>query len=137
MSSEHLGPTSAASALAALGEPVRRWFRERFGEPTAVQRLSWPALAAGRSVLLSAPTGAGKTLAAFLPILERLTAGPVAAGLRALYVAPLKALCNDARKNLRRHLRDLAAFLPAGRTSVRIGLRTGDTPPRVRRILRL
>ncbi|HXG11896.1 MAG TPA: DEAD/DEAH box helicase [Gemmataceae bacterium] len=132
----YLGPSSAEAALAVLPGPVRRWFRERFGKPTAVQRLAWPALQAGEHLLLSAPTGSGKTLAAFLPILARLLTGPLCSGLRALYVAPLKALCSDARKNLRFHLRDLAAFLPVGCGSVRIGLRTGDTPARVRRILR-
>ena len=65
---DYLGPPpSAATALAALAEPVRRWFAQRFGEPTPAQRLAWPSLAAGKNLLLGAPTGSGKTLAAFLP----------------------------------------------------------------------
>jgi ATP-dependent Lhr-like helicase len=57
-------------------------------------------------LLLSAPTGGGKTLAACLPILDHhlLLSGSICAGVRCLYVAPLKALGNDVRKNLRRHL---------------------------------
>src|SRR4051812_2730530 len=102
----YLGPPpSSHTALSPFAEPVRRWFRQRFGEPTAAQRLAWPALAAGSNLLLGAPTGSGKTLAAFLPILDHLLHQPIASGCRCLYVAPLKALANDARKNLRAHLR--------------------------------
>src|SRR5438132_2681263 len=92
-------PPAADSALLSLTEPVRRWFSGRFAEPTAAQRLAWPAIAAGKNLLLCAPTGYGKTLAAFLPLLGELRAGP--RGLRCLYVAPLKALIGDVRKNLR------------------------------------
>ena len=70
---EHLThPAAADDALSALTPPAAEWFRRRFGAPTAAQRLAWPAVVAGRHLLLSAPTGAGKTLAAFLPILGRL-----------------------------------------------------------------
>jgi ATP-dependent Lhr-like helicase len=133
---EYLGRCSTEAALAVLSEPARSWFGRRFGEPTPIQRLAWPALAAGRHLLLCAPTGSGKTLAALLPILDRLLDGPIGAPLRGLYVAPLKALCSDARKNLRAQLRELASFPGAGSRSVRVGLRTGDTPARVRRLLR-
>src|SRR5438876_7726696 len=60
------------AALSALPAPLAAWFLERVGAPTAAQRLAWPAVAAGRNLLLSAPTGTGKTLAAFLPLLGRL-----------------------------------------------------------------
>ena len=70
---EHLThPAAADDALSALGALAAEWHRRRFVAPTAAQRLAWPAIAAGRHLLLSAPTGAGKTLAAFLPILRRL-----------------------------------------------------------------
>lgn len=133
---EYLVPTSSETALAVFPEAVRRWFQHRFDKPTAVQRLAWPAVAEGRHVLLSAPTGSGKTLAAFLPLLAHLLTGPACSALRVLYVAPLKALCADARKNLRRHLRELRALLSGG-LALRVGLRTGDTAARVRRLLRL
>jgi ATP-dependent Lhr-like helicase len=131
----HTLPPPAETALAALSEPVRAWFRHRFGEPTAAQCLAWPALAAGRDLLLCAPTGSGKTLAAFLPILDRLLAEPAGPGIRCLYVTPLKALGTDARRNLRLHLRGIRDFAPtAGGASrrVRVGLRTGDTTSRER-----
>jgi ATP-dependent Lhr-like helicase len=119
----------AAAAVAALDGPIREWFAGRFGGPTQAQRLAWPAVAAGKSLLLSAPTGGGKTLAAFLPVLARLRESP-AGGVRCLYVAPLKALVNDVFRNLR----ETVDGLPAG-PEIRIGLRTGDTPAAVRRLM--
>jgi ATP-dependent Lhr-like helicase len=108
------------------------------GQPTAAQCLAWPALAAGRNLLLGAPTGSGKTLAAFLPILDQLLAQPPVASVRCLYVAPLKALVNDARRNLEGHLDGIRRLLPDGNGShLRIGFRTGDTSARARRELRL
>lgn len=121
-----------AEALRALPGPVAGWFADRFGEPTAAQRLAWPALAAGANLLLSSPTGSGKTLAAFAPVLGHLLAGERPG--RCLYVAPLKALVNDIRKGLRAAVRQLRARL-AEAPQVRIGVRTGDTPVRARRRL--
>src|SRR5947209_3091237 len=110
---EYLGPPpSPETALTALAEPVRSWFEQKFGEPTPGQRLAWPVLAAGRNLLLCAPTGSGKTLAAFLPILSRLLQQPFSSGIRCLYVSPLKALGNDARKNLRAYVHGIRHFLP-------------------------
>src|SRR5262249_33773626 len=86
---------------------------------------------------LCAPTGSGKTLAAFLPIIDHLLTAPVSASVRCLYVAPLKALGNDARRNLRAHLRSLVPFLPEGVRTPRVGLRTGDTSAHARRALLL
>src|SRR4051794_16860488 len=77
--------------------PVGAWFARRFpGGPTPAQRRAWPAIAAGAHLLLVAPTGTGKTLAAFLAILDRLVrehaAGALAPGLRCVYVSPLRSL---------------------------------------------
>lgn len=113
-------------AEASLSPGVRRWFASYLGEPTAAQRLAWPAIAAGDHLLLSSPTGSGKTLAAFLPILSTLITEP-SSTLQCLYVSPLKALCRDATVNLKRVCRRL------GDESVRIAMRTGDTSQRVRR----
>src|SRR5436309_1573448 len=112
--------------------PVRQWFRETLGEPTAPQRLGWPAIAAGRHTLILAPTGSGKTLAAFLACLDALwRQETLSRGVRVLYVSPLKALNNDIHRNLRLPLegvaeaaRRLGQPLPAIETAVR----TGDTP---------
>src|SRR3989440_3998299 len=122
-------------ALAALPAPVRAWFEQRFGRPTAAQRAAWPVLAAGRNLLLSAPTGTGKTLAAFAPLLGELLTLPPTASVRCLYLAPLKALGNDVRKNLRSCLVGLQPFLPEPRPLPRVVLRTGDTPATARQRL--
>src|SRR5947209_4763688 len=114
-------PPSAAAAVAVLPEPARLWLAFRIGEPTPAQRLAWPALAAGKNLLLCAPTGSGKTLAAFLPFLGALLTGPPVRGVCCLYLAPLKALGNDARKNLCAHIDGIRQFLPEGFGNVRIG----------------
>ncbi|HEV3256586.1 MAG TPA: DEAD/DEAH box helicase [Gemmataceae bacterium] len=133
---EYLAPlTTTETALGALAEPVRRWFLANVGAPTGAQRLAWPALAAGKNLLLCAPTGSGKTLAAFLPILGQLLGMPARGVLRCLYVAPLKALGNDVRKNLRAHLHAIRQFLAPDCPAVRVSLRTGDTSARARQRL--
>ena len=83
-------------------EPVRSWFAREFPDgPTPAQRLAWPAIAAGENVLLVSPTGTGKTLAAFLAILDRLHAEErPSAGLRCVYVSPLRSLGYDVERNL-------------------------------------
>ena len=134
-------PVSSDSALATLPPLLAEWFRKRLGEPTLAQRLAWPALAAGGHLLISAPTGTGKTLAAMLPVLGDLLRYPEPAGwsdsaLRALYIAPLKALVNDAGRSLQAHLADMASLLPVGTRLPRLAVRTGDTPADERRRLR-
>jgi ATP-dependent Lhr-like helicase len=125
---------SVDAAFASLDEPIRSWFRSRFAEPTAAQRLAWPALEAGRNLLLCSPTGSGKTLAAFLPIINQLLFAPNSGGIRCLYVAPYKALVHHTHRTLKRCLRDLRPWLPEGYQIVRVGLRTGDTPAGTRRL---
>lgn len=129
-------PPSAEAALATLTDPLRQWFAQRYRRPTVGQRLAWPALAAGENLLLCAPTGTGKTLAAFLPILGRLLAAPIASSVRCLYLTPLKALGNDVRRNLRRCLHGLTALAPEA-AALRVRVRTGDTSARARRNLLL
>ena len=119
-----------------LGDLAGTWFRETFGEPTPAQELAWPALAAGESALVVAPTGSGKTLAAFLVFLDRLAREPLEdAGVRVLYVTPLKALGNDIHRNLEVPLAGMEAI--AGRLGrpppgISMGIRTGDTTQRDR-----
>ena len=55
---------------------TRIWFKSAVGEPTPVQREAWQAVVEGGDVLISAPTGTGKTLAAFLYAIDRLSARP-------------------------------------------------------------
>ena len=118
--------------------PVRAWFAERFGSPTAVQEQGWRRIADGSHSLLVAPTGSGKTLAAFLWGIDRLSRLPpqAAAGVRLVYVSPLKALVYDIERNLRAPLEGLREQARRQGRTVRIprvDVRTGDTPARARR----
>ncbi len=107
---------------------VARWFAETLGEPTAPQRLGWKHIAAGEHTLIAAPTGTGKTLAAFLQALDGLlrqgTALPDATSV--LYISPLRALSNDVRLNLLAPLEAIRALDPS-LPDVRVLVRTGDT----------
>lgn len=120
--------SDAASGVANLNELFAAWFRETIGPPTSAQSAAWPAIVRGENLLLASPTGSGKTLGAFLPVFEQLCLHPQQ-GLTCLYVAPLKALCRDAGKNLRRYMRSLRSRIPESTSEIRIGLRTGDTSP--------
>lgn len=107
------------------------WFRRTLGEPTPVQEAAWPAIAAGGHVLVSAPTGTGKTLSAFLVFLDRLKKmaeeGNLKQELQVIYVSPLKSLASDIRENLRRPLEGIG-----GEELVTVAVRTGDTTQRER-----
>jgi ATP-dependent Lhr-like helicase len=123
---------------------VRKWFTETLGKPSDPQRKGWPAIATGAHTLILAPTGTGKTLAAFLWELNALIkAGlkePLGNSVHLLYVSPLKALNNDIHRNLSAPLAELRKrFEEAGLDfpEIRIAVRTGDTPPSARaRMLR-
>jgi ATP-dependent Lhr-like helicase len=106
---------------------TRAWFEATYGEPTDIQAKAWPRIAAGGHVLLTAPTGSGKTLTAFLSAIDRLATGEWEPGtVRVLYVSPLKALNRDIAINLLDPLASLGVDL-------RVGLRSGDTDPAERR----
>ena len=114
---------------------VQRWFTERFAEPTEPQREAWPLIQAGRNVLIAAPTGSGKTFAAFLAAIDSLIRRGLEGDLRdettVLYISPLKALSNDVQKNLAEPLSEIRATLDAMHlpdVEVRTLVRTGDTP---------
>ncbi len=122
-------------SLAGFHPAVQRWFETRFREPTEPQRRAWPLIQGGRDVLIAAPTGSGKTFAAFLSAIDGLVRQGLEGTLRdetqVVYVSPLKALSNDVQKNLSEPLAEI------GRTLGELGLqdvairtlvRTGDTP---------
>lgn len=114
---------------------VARWFEERFGSPTLPQQRGWPAIQSGSHTLIAAPTGTGKTLAAFMASLDQLFREGLGTELpdetRVLYVSPLKALSNDIHKNLEEPLagiREALATQEGRQVNVRAEVRTGDTP---------
>ena len=121
---------------------IERWFAERFSAPTAPQAAGWQSISAGRSTLIAAPTGSGKTLAAFLWSLDRLIKRALQGGLddrtSVVYVSPLKALGNDIAKNLQAPLAEIYEL--AGREGIllptlRVAVRSGDTPARERQLM--
>ncbi len=108
-----------------LPERFATWFARQGWQPRPHQVQVLQAARSGRSVLLIAPTGGGKTLAGFLPSLVALHAAP-RAGLHTLYVSPLKALAGDIARNLMRPVSELSL-------DITIDIRTGDTPADKRR----
>jgi len=129
----------ANAALRDFHPIVREWFTETLGTPSSPQQGGWPAIASGENALILAPTGTGKTLAAFLWELNALITdglgAPLANAIHLLYISPLKALNNDIQRNLERPLAELRErFVASGEEfpAIRVAVRTGDTPASAR-----
>jgi ATP-dependent helicase Lhr and Lhr-like helicase len=140
MDQNGLGTTSSSPA-AVFSAPVRAWFEETFRQGvTPAQELAWLAIASGENILLISPTGTGKTLAAFLAILDRIfraeSEKTLAKGVRCVYVSPLRSLNYDIERNLRLPLEGICRQIGRVDCPVRVGVRTGDTPAHERRSLR-
>src|SRR5450755_3387454 len=128
-------PARQIETTPLLPDTFARWFAQRGWAPRAHQLELLSRARDGRSVLLIAPTGGGKTLAGFLPTLVELdergrkprrivSTGKELRrpeGLHTLYISPLKALAVDIARNLETPVREMG--LP-----IRIETRTGDTP---------
>ena len=98
------------------------------------------AITSRENILLISPTGTGKTLAAFLAILDELFRAESnqvpAKGIRCVYVSPLRSLNYDIERNLQRPLEGICRQIGRVDCPVRVGVRTGDTPSHERRSLR-
>jgi ATP-dependent Lhr-like helicase len=121
------------AASGALGPAA--WFKHRGWKPFSFQREVWREMARGTSGLVHAPTGTGKTLAAWLGALARARALGPGTGLRVIWLTPLKALAADTVRALEAPLADLSKGWLSGRWDV--ALRTGDSSATERRRLRL
>ncbi len=138
-------PAKHHPVLELFHPAVRTWFRRHFATVTDAQAQAWPLIHAGQSMLLAAPTGSGKTLSAFLAVLDELFRqglehqGELPAQTQVVYVSPLKALSNDIRLNLQAPLEGISqALADQGLNAPRIttAVRSGDTPQKERAAMR-
>jgi ATP-dependent Lhr-like helicase len=130
-------------AISGFHPAVGDWFSAAFEAPTPVQDAAWEAIRNHSNVLIAAPTGSGKTFAAFLCAINDLVVQsrkrPLPDGVQVLYVSPLKALSNDIERNLQHPLEGIDQRLadqgeqPSG---IRSMVRTGDTTPGEREQMR-
>jgi len=130
-------------ALSSFHPAVGSWFNETFESATPVQSAAWSAIDSDQNVLIAAPTGSGKTFAAFLCAINELVLlsqqQALADGVQVLYVSPLKALSNDIERNLRLPLEGIDSWLiehTARASGIRALVRTGDTTPGEREKMR-
>lgn len=116
---------------------IQQWFTEKYGEATEIQDKAWPLIARGKHLLITAPTGSGKTLTAFLWAINCFVTGKLETGsTRILYISPLKALNSDIRRNLLEPLAELRTRSEkAGEAfpDIRVDTRSGDTDSAHRR----
>jgi len=119
--------------LQLLHPTVRDWFKEKYGNLSPPQRGAIKLIKEGKNVLISSPTGTGKTLAAFLGIIDSLfrmaEGGLLEDKVYAVYVSPLRALGNDMRRNLIEPLNEIYQRVEEGFPEIRVAIRTSDTPP--------
>lgn len=138
-------PIPPDAALAGFHPAVSAWFRATFPTVTAAQARAWPLIRQRRSTLIAAPTGSGKTLTAFLAVIDDLvhrgleTEGGLPDETLVVYISPLKALSNDIQINLQNPLAGITEQLRAmGLPPLHINtaVRTGDTPQKERTAMR-
>ncbi|MGF3585078.1 MAG: ATP-dependent helicase [Thermoplasmatota archaeon] len=123
-------PWSDEENLACLEDHVRRWFTSKFKNLTPPQRFSFKLIAEKKNILITAPTGSGKTFSAFMVILSELfrlsKENKLVDGVYCVYVSPLRALNNDIYKNLISPLEEINKFSGNELNRIRVSIRTGD-----------
>jgi ATP-dependent Lhr-like helicase len=132
---ERIVERSTRDEVMAMMEPlIEEWFESRFEDLTEPQSYAIPLIHGRRNVLVSSPTGSGKTLTAFLSIINELyryaEEGRLEDRIYAIYVSPLKALANDINRNLEEPLREMREMAKARGIEfpdIRVGVRSGDT----------
>ncbi|MDR2846404.1 MAG: ATP-dependent helicase, partial [Candidatus Methanoplasma sp.] len=113
---------------------ISTWFNERFSGLTEPQSKAIPEIHKRKNVLVSSPTGSGKTLTAFTSIINELTRyaseGKLEERVYCVYISPLKALANDVNRNLTTPLaemRTVAAAHGMNVPDIKVAVRSGDT----------
>lgn len=133
---EKVDRTYSKDEVMGMMEPlISTWFNERFDDLTIPQSKAIPVIHQRRNVLVSSPTGSGKTLTAFTSIINELTRysreGTLEERVYCIYVSPLKALANDVNRNLNTPLaemREVAEAHGMDIPNIRVAVRSGDTP---------
>ncbi|MCY3413764.1 MAG: ATP-dependent helicase [Candidatus Heimdallarchaeota archaeon] len=139
VSIEEISSVSRMSSVQKILNPaVNAWVERELGQLNEVQRITIPRIIKKQHTLVMAPTGAGKTLAAFLGIISQLcnmeNEGTLEKKIYALYISPLKALNNDIQKNLEIPLTSIQEIHDY---HITVAKRTGDTSSKERaRLLR-
>ena len=126
---------STEEVLSRMEPLVSKWFRERFNSLTEPQSMAIPVIYDRKNVLISSPTGSGKTLTAFTSILNQLikysSEGILEEKIYCVYISPLKALANDVKRNLSdplSQMKELAEREGLPVPDIRVAVRSGDTP---------
>ncbi len=123
-------PYEDKDTLASLNPFIREWFVKKFKTLAPPQRYSILNIKGRQNTLISSPTGSGKTLSAFLAILNELVdysdKGTLKDEVYCIYISPLKALANDISRNLLEPLKEIEE-LAKRKFGIRVAIRTGDT----------
>lgn len=127
-------PSTKKEIKKVLHPLISEWFFSKFKDFSEAQKFGVPAVHNKEDILISAPTGGGKTLTAFLSILNNLIflseKNKLTKKVYAIYVSPLKALNNDIHKNLiepLEEINELAKQKGINLQEIRVAIRTGDT----------
>ncbi len=124
---------SDEALLEMLHPFVREWFQNNFSSFAPPQKYAIPLVRSRENLLITSPTGSGKTLSAFLAIINELVSladiGLLQDRVYCVYISPLKALANDIKRNLLQPLQEIESIAEKhGRdVKLRVAIRTGDT----------
>ena len=135
MENEDLEQFRLEDHLPFLDPVIVKWFNQNYTEITDPQKRAIPLIHARKNVLVSSPTGTGKTLTGFLSVINELIIlarnGQLEDKIYCVYVSPLKALANDIDRNLKKPLDGIYEILVREGESLKkitVGVRSGDTP---------